>query len=46
VGNEAVLTQGFHYPFVSPANPLAPGGAYFASIRPPRTYGAQVRINF
>jgi iron complex outermembrane receptor protein len=46
VGNEAVLTQGFHYPFTSPANPLAPGGLYFATIRPPRTYGAQVRINF
>ena len=46
VGNEAVLTQGFHYPFTSPANPIAPGGVYLMTTRPPPTYGAQLRISF
>jgi iron complex outermembrane receptor protein len=46
VGNEAVLTQGFHYPFTAPANPIAPGGVYLMTTRPPRTYGAQQRIDF
>lgn len=42
-----VLTQAFHYPFVSSANALAdPDGLVLAAIRPPRTFGARVRYAF
>lgn len=40
------LFLGFHYPFTSPANPIVPGGVFFGTLRAPRTYGAQLRINF
>lgn len=47
IGNEAVATQAYRTPFVSTANPLAnPDGAIFATLRPPRTFGARVRYNF
>lgn len=47
ITNEGVLTQAFHSPFISANNPLADaGGLILASIRPPRTYGARLRLNF
>lgn len=47
ITQQGVLTQAFHYPFVSPANTLAdPGGLVLASIRPPRTFGARARYSF
>lgn len=47
IWNEAVYTQAFRYPFVSPANPLAhPDGVIFGTLRPPRTFGGRVRVNF
>jgi iron complex outermembrane receptor protein len=47
IWNEAVYDYLFRSPFVSPANPLAnPDGAFTGAIRPPRTYGAKVRVNF
>jgi iron complex outermembrane receptor protein len=47
IWNEAVYTQAFRYPFVSPANPLAnPDGVILGTLRPPRTFGARIRVNF
>lgn len=47
IWNEAVYTQAFHYPFVSSANPLAgPDGVILGTLRPPRTFGGRVRVNF
>lgn len=47
IWNEAVYTQVFRYPFVSPANPLAnPDGVILGTLRPPRTFGARMRVNF
>lgn len=48
IWNEAVYTQSFHYPFVSPAtNPLSgPDGLNIGTLRPPRTFGGRVRVNF
>jgi iron complex outermembrane receptor protein len=47
VWNEAVYDFLFRSPFVSSANPLAnPEGVFTGAIRPPRTYGARVRVNF
>lgn len=47
IWNEAVRDFSFRSPFVSAANPLAdPDGAVTAAIRPPRTFGGRVRLNF
>jgi iron complex outermembrane receptor protein len=47
IWDEAVLNQAFRSPFVSRNNPLAdPDGVVLATIRPPRTFGGRVRVNF
>lgn len=47
IWNEAVLGQPVRSPFVSAANPLAdPDGLFISTVRPPRTYGGRVRIDF
>jgi iron complex outermembrane receptor protein len=47
IWNEAVYTQAFRYPFVTPGNPLAnPDGVILGTLRPPRTFGGRVRVNF
>lgn len=47
IWNEAVLNQAFKSPFISRNNPLAdPDGLILATIRPPRTFGGRVRVNF
>lgn len=49
ITKEGVLTQAFVSPFIAPTpiNQLAgPDGLVLATIRPPRTYGARVRLNF
>jgi iron complex outermembrane receptor protein len=49
ITEEVVYTQAFVSPFIAPRpiNPLAgPDGLVFTTIRPPRTYGARLRLNF
>jgi iron complex outermembrane receptor protein len=47
VTDEKVMSAANRYPFVTAANPRAdPLGVILASVRPPRTYGARLRVNF
>jgi iron complex outermembrane receptor protein len=47
IWDEAVYTQGFHYPYVNATNPLSnPDGVIIGTLRPPRTFGASLRVSF
>lgn len=47
IWNSAVYNQAFRNPFISQRNPLAdPDGVFLGTLKPPRTYGARVRVNF
>jgi iron complex outermembrane receptor protein len=47
IWNEKVFDFLFRAPLISPGNPLAnPDGLFNGPVRPPRTYGGSVRINF
>lgn len=45
IWDEAVYNQTFHYPFAAPTA-ANPDGLFFGTVRPPRTFGAKVRVNF
>lgn len=45
VGNQEVANSGIRYPFTSPTA-ARPEGLFFAVVRPPRTFGGKVRVEF